>query len=203
MMHYYGDGDRNSPRRNRVGELKPRPDHEYDIIVLNEREYKDPETKDKPTNIVENTLLGKPFYQGDSLLEAGRLESSYRAQEKLLSAFKGPIPIHPALNNDIQALHELQLPATNLVEETREYKPVYSCVGGQCQKQRQRRLLKVKRKIPAGERRTLQERRRELQERLSQQNPEYNQLPNSEVRTDFKIINRNLTPSQSSSGYNF
>jgi len=90
--------------------------------------------------------------------------------------------------------------APGLKEETREYRPVLSCTPGNCPRKRRRRLLKElqrKRRLPVGEKKTIQEKRRELQEKLSQLN--FKLLNNSdliqEVKTDFKIMNRNFLTS--------
>merc|ERR1712119_8146 len=97
----------------------------------------------------------------------GKLKSSVNSLERR------PVPIFKVEDKSILAHSPV------FAEETREYKPTWTrnsgCILGKCPKQRQRRL-------PIGERKILQDRRRKLQETSSQD------IIGSIA--DFKIINR-------------
>jgi len=183
MMRNFGQGDPHSARRHRapqdsntisVAEVREKMiDHVYDIVELNQRENREQNSrKNQPhQHIFKAQEHSKPA-------DALKLKSSVNPLERR------PVPIFKVEDKSILAHSPV------FVEETREYKPIWAsprnsgCVLGECQKQRQRRLVKkIKRRLPLGERRILQERRKKLQETSSQD------IIGSIA--DFKIINRN------------
>merc|ERR1711997_541859 len=171
MMRNYGEGDRHSARRHRapqdsntisVAEVREKMiDHVYEIVELNERENREENSRQDQEN--------------SKSADAVKPESSVNSLERR------PVPIFKVEDKSILAHSPV------FAEETREYKPTWTrnsgCILGKCPKQRQRRLVKKgKRRLPIGERKILQERRRKLQETSSQD------IIGSIA--DFKIINR-------------
>jgi len=186
MIQLYGNGDRNSARRYRAPQEKQRSAL---LHVTTERGDREEEA-----NL--NLLKTHIYTQGESApADVVRLKSTQQ------SSHRESVPIFTGKNGKVQ----IQAPqevgrAPGLREETREYRPAISCTPGNCPRKRHRRLLKElqrKRRLPVGEKKTIQEKRRELKEKLSQLN--FKLLNNSDLireeKTDFKIMNRNFLTS--------